>query len=365
MTGESKQTEELTPASKKPGLWKDIMMAAFTIIIVVVVFVYVLPRIASYHDVFETLSRISFWDILLLLMVALVNMMLSWTINQAALPGLGNWQSAQILLSQNLIASALPAGAVWSVGMGYAIISSFGFNTSQYSLMLSISLVWNTMAKFALPAMALLLLVFTETPSGTMVTLSLVGLGLIVALISLICLVLWKRSLAVRIGNLAGRSASWFLGLFHKEPVTTWGQSLAKFRDDVVSVTRKRWPVLTVLAVLYQLTAFWVFLMALRFSGVPASGSHGVSWVAALMAFSLARLITAVPITSGSVGIAEASFTSLIIAAGAPRPESVAGVLLFRALTWILPILAGFPVYLQWFFRRKKFALQKKNNTAG
>lgn len=363
MAGEDEQIDELSHTPKKPGLWKDILMAVFTVVIVVVVFVYVLPEFASYHEVFTTLRRVSLWDLFLLLLVALANMVLSWTINQASLPGLRNRQSAQILLSQNLIASALPVGAVWSVGMGYAIISSYGFNMSQYSLMLSISLVWNTMARFALPAIALLLLVFTETPSGTMITLSMVGLGLIVAMILLICLALWKRSLAVYIGNIAGRAASWFLGLFHKPPVTTWGRSLARFRDDVVTVTRSRWPLLTFLALLYQFTAFWVFLMALRFSGVPASGSHGVSWVAVFGAFSLARLITAVPITSGSVGIAEASFTSLLIAAGAPRPESVAGVLLFRALTWVLPILVGMPVYLQWFF--KHHGKRIKNGKSG
>ncbi|MBN2168211.1 MAG: flippase-like domain-containing protein [Actinobacteria bacterium] len=348
-------TAEEKPAfSGRPGLKKNIIMGVLTLVIVVIVFAYLLPKFASYHDVFDTLKKLDFGQVVLLIAASLLNLALAWTVNQASLPGFKNRQAAQLLLSQNLIASTLPLGGAWSVGLGYPIIHSYGFGVSDYSLMLSISMVWNTLAKFALPAVALLFLLITGHQTWTMLTIALVGLGLLVASIALICLALWKRSMALRLGNAAGRSASWFLKFLKKGPVTHWGESLSRFRDDIVKVTSRRWLVLTLLSTLYQLSMFLVFLLSLRFAGVADSGRYAVSWVVILGVFAFARLVTAVPITSGAIGIAEASFTGMLIAAGAPRPETVAGVLLFRALTWFMPIPIGLPVYFQWFWKQRK-----------
>ncbi|MBN1288843.1 MAG: flippase-like domain-containing protein [Actinobacteria bacterium] len=340
--------------SSRPGLKKNIIMGVLTLVIVVVVFAYLLPKFASYHDVFDTLKQLNFGQVVILIAASLLNLALAWTVNQASLPGLKNRQAAQLLLSQNLIASTLPLGGAWSVGLGYPIIHSYGFGVSDYSLMLSISMIWNSLAKFAMPAVALLFLLITGHQTLTMLTIALVGLGLLVVSIALICLALWKRSMALRLGNAAGRAVSWFGKFFKKEPVTHWGESLSRFRDEIVNVTGHRWAILSLLATLYQISMFWVFLLTLRFSGVADSGKYAVSWVVIFGVFAFARLVTAVPVTSGAIGIAEASFTGMLIAAGAPRPEAVAGVLLFRALTWFMPIPIGLPVYFQWLWKQRK-----------
>jgi uncharacterized membrane protein YbhN (UPF0104 family) len=70
--------------------------------------------------------------------------------------------------------------------------------------------------------------------------------------------------------------------------------------------------------------------------------------------FAFVRLISAIPITPGAVGIAEASYTGLLVAAGGSRPEVVAGVLLFRGLTWLMPIPLGLPAYAAWWLEQRK-----------
>lgn len=134
------------------------------------------------------------------------------------------------------------------------------------------------------------------------------------------------------------------------------GEGLARFCDQVISVAGTRWPMLTIWAAVYQLTTFWVFLAALRFSNVHDHGSHGVSWVIAFAVFAFVRIISAVPVTPGAVGIAEASFASLTVAAVGSEPEMVAGVLLFRMLTWVMPILMGLPVCLTWWLKQRRIS---------
>jgi uncharacterized membrane protein YbhN (UPF0104 family) len=350
------EIEDESPAEghKKSALLKRLLMTAIALIIVVVVFAYVLPKFASYKDVFAAMGELSIVQLLFLIVLAVFNLACAWTMFQVSLPGMKNWQAAQLMLSQNLIASTLPLGGAWAVGLGYSVIHSYGFGISEYSLMLGVSGIWNTFAKFALPVIALLLLVATGNSTSGTVTLAVVGVGALVLSVGVFSLILWKRSFALRVGNLAGKVVSWMLRLFHHGPVNDWGESLACFRDQTLSVARTRWLALTVIAVLYQVSTFWLFLFALRFSGVPAQGENSVSWVVAFGIFAIVRLISAVPITPGAVGIAEAGYTGLLVAAGGSKPEVVAGVLLFRGLTWLMPIPLGLPVYGAWWLHGRK-----------
>lgn len=344
---------------KKHALWKRLLMILVTLAIIGVVFFYLLPKFASYSSVFEAMGKLSAWQLIVLVAVAIFNLVCAWSMNQASLPGMRTWQAAQLTLSQNMIASTLPLGAAFAMGFGWTIIHSYGFGVAEYSLMISVSGIWNTFAKLALPVVALLLLVITGDATAAMLWVTLIGLAVLLGGIVIFAVILWKPGLARRLGDMAGRWVSWFLKLFHKDPIDTWGDGLVRFRDQVVVVTRSRWLVLTLVAVAYQLSTFLVYLFAIRFSGVPASGPHGVSLAITFAVFAFTRLISAIPITPGAVGIAEASYTSLMIAAGGSQPEVVAGVLLFRALTWLMPIALGLPAYGSWWIwqRRKKKAV--------
>jgi uncharacterized protein (TIRG00374 family) len=64
--------------------------------------------------------------------------------------------------------------------------------------------------------------------------------------------------------------------------------------------------------------------------------------------FAFARLATAIPFTPGGAGVVEAVLITGLTAAGGDKPEVVAAVLVYRALTWGLPILVGVGCLLWW-----------------
>jgi len=99
-------------------------------------------------------------------------------------------------------------------------------------------------------------------------------------------------------------------------------------------------------------------LVALRDVGVSDAE---VSWAQVLAAFAFARLITALPYTPGGLGAVEVTLIATLSAAGGDRSEVAAGVLVYRALQWALPILVGAATYLWW----RRSQLRPQPITAG
>ncbi|MEE9183994.1 MAG: YbhN family protein, partial [Acidimicrobiia bacterium] len=89
-------------------------------------------------------------------------------------------------------------------------------------------------------------------------------------------------------------------------------------------------------------------LITLRHVGV---GQDVLSWIEVLAVFAFVRLISALPITPGGVGVVELGLTvGLQVAADLDAVDSsiAAAVLVFRAITFVLPIPLGAIAYLIW-----------------
>jgi uncharacterized membrane protein YbhN (UPF0104 family) len=161
-------------------------------------------------------------------------------------------------------------------------------------------------------------------------------------------LMLRSEEVARRFGLLAGRVATRLLGLVRRPPVAGWELATVKFRT--VGLVQRRWVAITVTSLVSHLSLFLVLLVTLRHVGVSDAE---VSWAEVLAVFAFARLATAIPLTPGGAGFVEAVLIGGLVAAGGARPQVVAAVLVYRALTWLLPIPVGIGTYLWW--RRRSF----------
>ena len=120
---------------------------------------------------------------------------------------------------------------------------------------------------------------------------------------------------------------------------------MVRFRGETVHLLSRRWHVITLAAFVGHLTVFGVLLVCLRATGVPSSE---VTWVEAMAAWGLVRLLTAVPITPGGVGIVELGLSSALVGFGAGNAEAVAAVLLYRVLTVVPTLVLGAALGLTW-----------------
>jgi putative heme transporter len=330
----------------KPLSWKRIVGYAISVVIVIGIFWWAIPKYANYRDVWaamKTLTPIETWS---LVAATGFNLLTYWWANQAALPGLGIGKAAVLTQTTTTVANTLPAGGAIAIGLTYSILDSWGFSGTSVALYVGVTGIWNIFAKLALPMLALVFLALSGHLTPTYILAAVFGLIVLSVAIGLFAALFRSEAFAIRIGNWLGRVFSWFRRLLHKPPVTTWGEGAARFRRDTIVLVEHRWLRLSVFTVLSQVALFFVLLLSLRALGVS---EQEVSTAEAFAVYAFSRLLSAVPITPGGVGLIDLGYIGGLTAfSGEEKAAIVAAVLLFRALTYAIQIPIGGFTYIIW-----------------
>jgi Lysylphosphatidylglycerol synthase TM region len=95
---------------------------------------------------------------------------------------------------------------------------------------------------------------------------------------------------------------------------------------------------------LLDAASLWVFVAAF---------SHFISPVDLLMAYGLANILAAIPITPGGLGVVEFVLVSMITGFGPTAGQALSGVLAYRAVNFWLPIPFGGLAYASLEFERR------------
>lgn len=318
---------------------------AVGLIVVVATFGFILPQIADYASVWATVQTLSLGGLALLVVVAGWNLASVGPVLMTAFPGMRFGEAMTVAQTGTALSSALPGGEVVAYGMQYRMYRSFRLTTSEVAQGLVISGMFDNFAKFSMPVIALVCIRITGDNADGLEPVAIIGFGLLVASIVIAVGVLRSESFAGRFGAWAGRVATRPLGWFKRPPLADFGERVIEFRRESLGLLRRRWAILTVAAYVSELSVYLVLLASLRLVGVSESE---VSWSVVLASFALVRILQSVPITPGGVGIVELGLTGALVAAGGDHVEVIAGVLVFRALTWLPPLVLGPISYAVW-----------------
>lgn len=332
--------------------------AVLSLALVAGVFFWFLPQFTSLSAVWSSVEAMTWVELTVLALAAAWNLASYQVVMVSATPGLRLRQAFVSTETTTAVSNTVVGGAAIALGLTYAMNSSWGFSRSRTSVALLVSGLWNNFAKLALPVLALALLAFSAPPSGGRIAAGLAGLAALVVAVVLLGALLRSREGAERIGKGAGRVASALRRPFGRGPVTGWERATTKFRERTALLLRARWHLITLATLVSHLSLFLVLLLALRFAGVDGDE---VSVVEALAVFAFARLLTAVPFTPGGLGVIELALITGLSAAGGPRAQVAAAVLVFRALTYVLPIPVGLGTYVFW---RHNRSWRREPNTA-
>jgi uncharacterized protein (TIRG00374 family) len=318
---------------------------AISLLLVVGIFVFAIPRIASYGSVLAIFRQLTWRELWSLLLATGFNLFTYWLANMAALPGLTLGRAAVITQTTTSVANTLPVGGAVAVGLTYEMLYSWGFNRVTSTLYVVVTGIWNILMKLALPILSVAILAITGTSSAAFVTAAVLGLVVLAAAVGLFASILWKEELARRIGHLGERVVASIMRVFRRPPVTGLAESAVRFRRETIGLVRRRWLWLTLATILGHIALFLVLLLSLRHVGVSEAE---ISTAQALAVFAFGRLISALPITPGGLGVIELGYIGGLVAAGGGRPQVVAAVLLFRVLTYGIQIPLGGVTYLIW-----------------
>jgi hypothetical protein len=109
-------TAETGERVRKPLGWKRIVGYVISMVIVVGIFAWAIPKFADYRQVWAAMKTLTPIEALSLVAVTIFNLVTYWWANQAALPGLGIGKAAVLTQTTTSVANTLPAGGAIAVG---------------------------------------------------------------------------------------------------------------------------------------------------------------------------------------------------------------------------------------------------------
>ena len=339
-------TEAPSRPAGRPGRAKQIVWFVLGVLIVIAIFVFAIPRFADWGEVWTAMKTLTIIELWTLVAATIFNLYTYWLANKAALPGLGIARSAVVTQTGTSVANTVPAGGAVAVGMTYAILSSWGFTGAEAALFVGVTGVWNSFTKLALPVVALGLLVVTGHANPGLVGAAAVGIVALVVAIVVLTLVFRSSAVARRVGASIGRVLTRLRRLVRKGPAPDLGERAVEFRRKTIVLVERRWLKLTWTTLLSHVALFVVLLLSLRHMGVS---EDEVSTVEAFAVFAFARLLSAIPITPGGVGVIDLGYIGGLSAIHhAESAHIIAAVLIFRVLTYGIQIPLGGATYFIW-----------------
>ena len=338
--------EQAPSTAKRRSRARTVIQGVVSLVLVVVIFYFLLKKI-DLGQVWSAIASMTWLELTLLGLLAVWNLCTYAFVWMAVTPApqLSFGHAMVMTQSSTAVANTVPGGAAVGIGMTYTMLGSWGYSRSKSTTAVLVSGVWNSFIKLGMPVLALALVALQGSATKGRVTAALVGIGGLAAAIVVFALMLRSEEGARRFGLLAGRVASRLLGLVGRPAVRGWELATVKFRNRTVALLERGWAPITVASLVSHLSLYLVLLVALRDVGVS---NAQVGWAEVLAVFAFARLATAIPFTPGGIGFVEAVLIAGLTAAGGDRAKVTAAVLVYRALTWALPIVVGVATYLWW-----------------
>ena len=319
--------------------------AVVSVVVIGGVFVFILPRIADYRAVWDTIQGLTWEQVAVLAIAELVNLATFAPPYMSALPGLGFWRGSVISQASTASTYIAPGGAAVGMGLAFAMLRGWGFAAGAVTLAVTLTGVWNQLFMLGAPTVALALLTHAGGSNTTLRIVALVGLVVFVLAVAACTAAVASSDLARRVGNTAARLADFGLKLLRRGPVTWDGEALVRFRLQTVGLLRRRWLPLTLSTCAGQLSVFAVLVVCLRTLGV---GESQVTLTEAFAAWTFVRLLGSLPITPGGVGIVELGLTGALVGFGGANDSVVAAVLLYRVVTVVPTLVLGLVAGALW-----------------
>ena len=327
-----------------PPRARQVVKAVLSLLLVAGICYFLWTRI-DFGEVRAEIRAMTALELAILGAIAVWNLLTYAFVWMAVTPGLSFGRAMVMTQSTTAVSNTVPGGSAIGIGMTYSMLGSWGHSRSKATTAVLVSGVWNSFIKLGLPVFALGAVALLGSASGGRVIAALAGLGGLVGAIVVFAVVLRSEGMARQVGLWAGRVTSRVLALVHRPPVAGWETATVRFRSRTVDLLEHGWLPITVTSLVSHLSLYLVLLVALRQVGV---GEAEVAWAEVLAVFAFARLATAIPFTPGGIGVVEAVLIGGLVAAGGVAAQVTAAVLVYRALTWGLPVLVGIGTYLWW-----------------
>ena len=319
-------------------MWKRLLKPALMVAGLVVVFVWLLPQFIDYEEVWDALTQLDGWEVVVLLVLGLARVTTEAVMYRAFLPGLRLWRGSEAYLSSNFAGQLLPPPTASVVQYGY--FRAEGFATEAAGLAAFGSFLFPTIGRFVLPLVAVVLLLITSEVNGSVAVAG--ALSLVVTAAACVGGYVFLRTerSARWIGAKTQRPLSWLLVKVKRDAIEDGAAKAAELRAKALAVLREGWQLGSIGVTANLLLTYLILLASLRFVGVS---SAELSAPDAFAAFAIAFWAGAVfPITGSGLGVVDAVLIGMLVEMSPASDDAlVAAALLWRVFYSIVPLPFG------------------------
>jgi putative heme transporter len=308
-----------------------------------------LSNVGELSAVVDALENVSLADAILLVALTLLSQVLIGAQLAATVPGLGLGRAMVAVESAAAASNVIPGPSGTATRL--AVLRSWGFYTEDFARSWLFTSTLTNFTVLAMPAVAVVLVAIDNDVPWGVFALAAVALVVCVVAVWVVVRIVRSESFARRAGVLTGRAARWTASVARRRPTDRdFEEAAAGFRNDLRTSWKTLGTKVTLAVVGTYVTTGVIFGLSLRATGLPRDA---LGFGAIAVVYTVVRLLTIVNFTPGGVGVTEALYTSALLAAtdGEYQSQIVAGVFLFRGLTYVGPILLGAAALLIWRFR--------------
>jgi uncharacterized membrane protein YbhN (UPF0104 family) len=322
--------------------------------LLVLLFLAIIPKLGDFGGVKDSIAGMRPAAVVGLFVIALAIRVLSSAGYTVLTPGLTVWRS---LIAREVSASVSnivpgPSGTAAQ----YVVLRSWGVRTEQFvRATISVGVCNNTLIFCAPGAFFVVwaVLGMPEAKDGNHAwAFGLLAVTVGALAILLVAAVARSERMAASVGRLGQSCVNPARRVAGKDAVADWPDRCVALRSDTLTQLRAHGVgVVGCVGGGYLLNAV-LLVFCMYECGISR---EQLPWSLGLLLYSVCRVLTSVSITPGGVGVVEIVYTAVFVAVlGEPaRNDVIAAVLVYRALTYLLPIITGAIAYLIWRLMRR------------
>ncbi|MEA3020107.1 MAG: putative heme transporter [Actinomycetota bacterium] len=304
----------------------------------VVVEYLVLPQIAGSRKALQLLGRVDARWLLIGFLLEVGSIVAFAQLTRSLLPAgsrtsLGT--TARITLSTLGISHVVPGGTVAGASLGYRLLAEAGITGSDAGFALATQGLGSAMVLNVLLWIGLVVTIPLRGFSPIYGTAAFLGALLLAGFFASVLLLTKGEDRVVRVVCRVATSVPFLDGDALSAVLRRVSQRVDMLlKDRPLLVRAAGWAALNWLL---DAASLWVFLAAF---------GHRMGPDGLLVAYGLAYVLAAIPVTPGGLGVVEAVLTSMLVAFGATRGVALLGVVSYRLVNFWLPIPLGGIAYL-------------------
>jgi uncharacterized protein (TIRG00374 family) len=331
-------TRRATVGSMSQRHARSAVRSAALLAIAAVSLYLLLPSLLAVFGSWRSLSHLKWGFAVLVLACEIASYVCLWELDRIALHTRAWFPVATAQLSGNAVGRILPAGGATATAFTASMLRRAGVDTGEAVAAFSASTALQLATTLTLPLLALPAILGGAPVSHGLATAAYLGIAVL--------LVLLAAGTAAFVSDkpleYAGRAVQWLLNrtVRRRQHVTGLPRELLADRDFIRTTVGDRWKQALLAAASNTGFDYLALLAALLAVGANPQPSL------VLLAYTAAEVLALIPLTPGGLGFVEAGLIGTLTLAGVPANDAFAATLLYRLVSYWLPLPAGGVAYL-------------------